>query len=257
MKQNIILETKNLTKKIKGFTVVDDVNLKIQSGHIHALTGPNGAGKTTVINLLAKYLTPTSGSVYLNGQDITSMEALSVARLGIVSSSQIAKVFPDLTVLETIRIALQRQEGNSFHFWASGNVLNKLNVRAEELLDSIGLSQFSNMTTESLSLGHKRALEIATTLALDPEMLLLDEPLQGMGQEDASVVADLIRKLSAHCTILWVEQDLDLLARHADRITVLQRGAVLTEGDCGTVLADPRIREAYLDIVVDQQGAAA
>lgn len=257
MKQNIILETKNLTKEFKGFTAVDNVNLQIQRGDIHALIGPNGAGKTTVFNLLTKYLTPTTGSIIFNGQDITSLESSAIARMGMVRSFQISAVFPNLTVLENVRIALQRKIGNSFHFWSSGTVLNKLNGQAEELLDAVGLLSFADVTTVDLSYGRKRALEIATTLALDPEMLLLDEPTQGMGHEDVSVVSDLIKKVSANRTILMVEHNLHVVAQLADRITVLQRGAVLTEGDYKTVSADPQVREAYLGVAADAQEAAA
>lgn len=251
MKQNIILETKNLTKEFKGFTAVDDVSLQIQQGHIHALIGPNGAGKTTVFNLLTKYLRPTSGTISFNGNDITSMESAAIARRGMVRSFQISAVFPKLTALENVRVALQRLEGNSFQFWAPSSVLNKLHPKAEALLDSVGLLDFADVTTVDLSYGRKRALEIATTLALDPEMLLLDEPTQGMGHEDVSVVADLIKKVSANRTILMVEHNLHVVAQLADRITVLQRGAVLTEGDYATVSADERVKEAYLGVAAE------
>ncbi len=251
-----VLETRNLTKEFKGFIAVDNVNLQIQRGHIHALIGPNGAGKTTVFNLLTKYLTPTSGQILFNGKDITPVEASAIARMGMVRSFQISAVFPKLTVLENVRIALQRKEGNSFHFWQSEKVLNKLNAPAEALLDSVGLLEFAKATTVDLSYGRKRALEIATTLALDPQMLLLDEPTQGMGHEDVEVVANLIKKISAERTILMVEHNLHVVEKLADRITVLQRGAVLTEGDYATVSADPRVREAYLGVAVDDEVAA-
>ena len=201
MSEDIILETRHLTKEFKGFTAVDNVNVKIQRGHIHALIGPNGAGKTTVFNLLTKYLTPTSGQILFNGEDITGVEASAIARRGMVRSFQISAVFPRLTVRENVRIALQRKEGHSFHFWKSAKVLDALNDKAEALLDAVGLQQFAHVMTLDLSYGRKRALEIATTLALDPQMLLLDEPTQGMGHEDVSVVADLIKKVSANRTI--------------------------------------------------------
>lgn len=252
---DIILETRDLTKGFKGFIAVDKVNLRIQRGHIHALIGPNGAGKTTVFNLLTKYLIPTSGQILLNGKDITPVEASAIARMGMVRSFQISAVFPKLTVLENVRIALQRKEGNSFHFWKSDKVLQKLNPRAEELLDSVGLLSFANAKTVDLSYGRKRALEIATTLALEPEMLLLDEPTQGMGHEDVSVVADLIKKVSANRTILMVEHNLHVVSKLANRITVLQRGAVLTEGDYASVSADPRVKEAYLGIAAGEEAA--
>ncbi len=256
MGNDYILQTHALTKAFKGFTAVDNVNLQIQRGHIHALIGPNGAGKTTVFNLLTKYLIPTSGQILFNGKDITPVEASAIARLGMVRSFQISAVFPKLTVLENVRIALQRKEGNSFHFWKSEKVLNKLNGRAEELLDSVGLLEFRNANTVDLPYGRKRALEIATTLALDPEMLLLDEPTQGMGHEDVDVVANLIKKVSAGRTILMVEHNLHVVSKLADRITVLQRGAVLMEGNYATVSADPRVKEAYLGVAADEEVAA-
>ena len=252
MSEDIILETRHLTKEFKGFTAVDNVNVKIQRGHIHALIGPNGAGKTTVFNLLTKYLTPTSGQILFNGEDITCVEASAIARRGMVRSFQISAVFPRLTVRENVRIALQRKEGHSFHFWKSAKVLDALNDKAEALLDAVGLQQFAHVMTLDLSYGRKRALEIATTLALDPQMLLLDEPTQGMGHEDVSVVADLIKKVSANRTILMVEHNLQVVSKLADRITVLQRGAVLTEGNYATVSADPRVKEAYLGIAADE-----
>ena len=256
MGNDYILQTHSLTKAFKGFTAVDNVNLQIQRGHIHALIGPNGAGKTTVFNLLTKYLIPTSGQILFNGNDITPVEASAIARMGMVRSFQISAVFPKLTVLENVRIALQRKEGNSFHFWKSEKVLDKLNGRAEELLDEVGLLEFRHATTVDLPYGRKRALEIATTLALDPEMLLLDEPTQGMGHEDVDVVANLIKKVSAGRTILMVEHNLHVVSKLADRITVLQRGAVLMEGNYATVSADARVKEAYLGVAVDEEVAA-
>lgn len=256
MNNNYILETKNLTKEFKGFTAVDSVNLNIQRGHIHALIGPNGAGKTTVFNLLTKYLIPTSGQILFNGRDITRVEASAIARQGLVRSFQISAVFPKLTVLENVRIALQQREGNSFHFWKSEKVLNRLNQRAEELLDAVGLLSFARVTTTDLSYGRKRALEIATTLALEPEMLLLDEPTQGMGHEDVDRIAELILKVREGRTILMVEHNLHVVSRLADRITVLQRGALLTEGVYAEVSADPRVREAYLGVSADEEQAA-
>lgn len=257
MSGDYVLETRNLVKEFKGFTAVDDVNLKVERGTIHALIGPNGAGKTTVFNLLTKFLTPTTGTILFNGEDITTMKSAAIARKGIVRSFQISAVFPHLTVLENVRIALQRKEGNSFHFWKSDKVLDKLNDRAVELLDEVGLKDFAQAVTVDLSYGRKRALEIATTLALDPEMLLLDEPTQGMGHEDVGVVADLIKKVSKDRTILMVEHNLHVVAQLADTITVLQRGAILTEGNYETVSNDPQVREAYMGVEADDEVANA
>lgn len=256
MSADYVLETQNLIKEFKGFTAVDDVSLKIQRGHIHALIGPNGAGKTTVFNLLTKFLTPTSGHILYNGEDITALKSAAIARKGVVRSFQISAVFPHLSVLENVRVALQRKQGNSFHFWKSEKVLDDLNDRAVELLDSVGLANFADATTVDLSYGRKRALEIATTLALEPELMLLDEPTQGMGHEDVNVVADLIKRVSANRTILMVEHNLHVVSKLADRITVLQRGAILTEGDYESVSADPRVREAYLGVAADEEVSA-
>lgn len=252
MSRDYILETQHLTKEFKGFIAVDDVSLKIRRGDIHALIGPNGAGKTTVFNLLTKYLNPTRGKIFFNGKDITPVEASAISRLGMVRSFQISAVFPNLSVLENVRIALQRKAGYGFQFWRSDKVLNKLNEPAEVLLDSVGLLEFSNVMTVDLSYGRKRALEIATTLALDPEMLLLDEPTQGMGHEDVEVIANLIKKISANRTILMVEHNLHVVEKLADKITVLQRGALLTEGDYATVSANPQVKEAYLGVSADE-----
>ena len=255
MSTDYVLQTKNLIKEFKGFTAVDNVNLNIERGTIHALIGPNGAGKTTVFNLLTKFLIPTSGQILFNGNDITNMRSAEIARRGVIRSFQISAVFPHLTVLENVRIALQRKEGNSFHFWKSEKVLDRLNDRAIELLDSVGLADHANSLTVDQPFGRKRALEIATTLALDPELMLLDEPTQGMGHEDVETVAELIKKVSKDRTILMVEHNLHVVSKLADNISVLQRGAILTEGDYATVSADSRVREAYLGVSEEEAEA--
>ncbi|WP_415883031.1 ABC transporter ATP-binding protein [Neptuniibacter sp. QD34_54] len=252
MSVDYVLQTSDLIKEFKGFTAVDKVNLNVERGSIHALIGPNGAGKTTVFNLLTKFLIPTSGQILFNGEDITQMRSAEIARKGVIRSFQISAVFPHLTVLENVRIALQRKEGNSFHFWKSDKVLDKLNGRAMELLESVGLQDHANSVTVDQPYGRKRALEIATTLALDPELMLLDEPTQGMGHEDVEVVSDLIKQVSKDRTILMVEHNLHVVSKLADRISVLQRGAILTEGDYATVSADPRVKEAYLGVAADE-----
>ncbi|MBW7472600.1 ABC transporter ATP-binding protein [Marinobacter sp. M216] len=246
MSEQYVLETRNLVKEFKGFVAVDDVNLKVQKGHIHALIGPNGAGKTTVFNLLTKFLIPTRGQILFNGQDITAMKSAAIARKGVVRSFQISAVFPHMTALENIRVALQSFEGSSFSFWKSGLSLNKLNERCMELLDSVGLAEYANTTTVELAYGRKRALELATTLAMEPQLLLLDEPTQGMGAEDVDRVVELVRKAAQGRTVLMVEHNLSVVSKLCDRITVLAQGAVLTEGDYETVSADPRVREVYM-----------
>ncbi|WP_286222204.1 ABC transporter ATP-binding protein [Marinobacter apostichopi] len=246
MSEQYVLETRNLVKEFKGFVAVDDVNLKIQKGHIHALIGPNGAGKTTVFNLLTKFLIPTRGQILFNGNDITALKSAAIARKGVVRSFQISAVFPHMTALENIRVALQSFEGTSYSFWKSGASLNRLNERCMDLLDQVGLAEYANTTTVELAYGRKRALELATTLAMEPELLLLDEPTQGMGAEDVDRVVELVRKAAQGRTVLMVEHNLSVVSKLCDRITVLAQGAVLTEGDYDTVSADPRVREVYM-----------
>ncbi|HET8728970.1 MAG TPA: ABC transporter ATP-binding protein [Alphaproteobacteria bacterium] len=241
-----ILETEGLTKEFKGFLAVKDVNLKVRRGSIHALIGPNGAGKTTVFNLLTKFHIPTSGRIVHNGENITKMKPADVARRGIVRSFQISAVFPHLTVLENVRVALQRQLGTSFHFWRSEKTLAVLHDRAHELIEAVNLGEYADATVVELPYGRKRALEIATTLALDPEMMLLDEPMAGMGHEDIDRTADLIRRVSANRTILMVEHNLNVVADLCDRITVLQRGQILAEGPYDEVSRNPQVMEAYM-----------
>jgi branched-chain amino acid transport system ATP-binding protein len=243
---DFILETRNLVKEFKGFVAVNDVNLKVARGQIHAMIGPNGAGKTTVFNLLTKFLIPTSGHILFNGHDITAEKPAQIARRGIIRSFQISAVFPHLTVLENVRIGLQRKLGTSFHFWKSEKSLAQLNDRAIELLDAVDLRGFADSVTVELPYGRKRALEIATTLAMEPELMLLDEPTQGMGHEDVDRVRDLIKKVSAGRTILMVEHNMNVVATIADTITVLQRGAVIAEGPYAQVSNDPLVKEAYM-----------
>lgn len=246
MASDVILETRNLTKAFKGFTAVDDVNLKVARGTIHALIGPNGAGKTTVFNLLTKFLAPTSGKIIFNDKDITHLRPEQIAHLGIIRSFQISAVFPHLTVLENVRIGLQRKLGTSFHFWKSEKTLSKLNGRAKELLAEVDLADFADTVTVDLPYGRKRALEIATTLAMEPELMLLDEPTQGMGHEDVHRVTELIKKVSAGRTILMVEHNMNVVAGICDRISVLQRGAVLAEGTYEEVSSNAEVMEAYM-----------
>jgi branched-chain amino acid transport system ATP-binding protein len=246
MADDIILETEGLTKEFRGFVAVNDVSLKVRRGTIHALIGPNGAGKTTCFNLLTKFLNPTRGRIVYKGQDITSAKPADIARLGLVRSFQISAIFPHLSVVENVRIALQRQRGASFDFWNSSKVLSAYNDRAMALLTDVGLASFADWTAVELPYGRKRALEIATTLALDPEMLLLDEPTAGMGHEDIDRIAALIKTVAADRTVLMVEHNLSVVANLSHCITVLTRGRVLTEGDYATVSADPNVREAYM-----------
>ena len=242
----LVLETRGLTKEFRGFVAVQDVNLRVARGTIHALIGPNGAGKTTCFNLLTKFLQPTRGRIVFKGSDITAQPPADVARLGMVRSFQISATFPHLTVLENVRVALQRGLGTSFHFWKSERSLDELAPRAMELLRTVGLEDMAHYVTVELPYGRKRALEIATTLAMEPQLMLLDEPTQGMGHEDVDRVTELIRKVAANRTILMVEHNMNVVAKIADVITVLQRGQVIAEGPYATVSKNPQVLEAYM-----------
>ena len=241
-----ILETEGLTKEFRGFVAVNGVNLRVERGTIHALIGPNGAGKTTCFNLLTHFLAPTRGRIVFKGRDITGSKPADIARLGLVRSFQISAVFPHLTVLENVRIALQRRRGGSFDFWRSERALEAFNGRARELLDAVGLADFAGEVAVELPYGRKRALEIATTLALDPEMMLLDEPTAGMAHEDVDRIAALIRQAAVNRTILMVEHNLSVVENLSHTITVLARGEVLAEGDYAAVSRNPQVIEAYL-----------
>lgn len=250
-----ILETEGLTKEFRGFVAVSDVNLRVKRGTIHGLIGPNGAGKTTCFNLLTKFLPPTRGTIRYDGRDITGMKPAEVARLGLVRSFQISAVFPHLTVLENVRVALQRQRGGNFDFWRSDGLLNRYDERARELLEDVGLSPWATITAGELPYGRKRALEIATTLALDPVMMLLDEPTAGMTHEDVDRIVALVRRVAAGRTVLLVEHNLKVVAGLCDRITVLTRGRILAEGDYASVSRNPEVVAAYLGTDAASVGA--
>ncbi len=248
MEADHILEAANLVKEFKGFVAVNHVSFKVRRGSIHALIGPNGAGKTTVFNLVTKFLPLTRGTIHFNGRDITHEAPAQVARRGLVRSFQISAVFPHLTVLENVRVAMQRKLGTSFHFWRSQNSLNVINDQARALLALVGLETHAETVTVELPYGRKRALELATTLAVDPELLLLDEPTQGMGLEDVDKVKSLIREVAASRTVLMVEHNMSVVADLCDTITVLQRGSVLAEGSYDEVAANPQVMEAYMGV---------
>ena len=241
-----ILETRQLTKEFKGFVAVNRVDLRVERGHIHALIGPNGAGKTTFFNLLTKFLNPTAGEILFDGTNITGESPARIARRGVIRSFQISAVFPHLSVLENVRVALQRTLGTSFHFWKPERSLNHLDARARELLEAVDLQQFAALSAVELSYGRKRALEIATTLAMDPQLMLLDEPTQGMGLEDVDRIRQLIKRVAVNRTVLMVEHNMSVVASIADTITVLQRGATLAEGPYAEVSRNPAVIEAYM-----------
>ena len=246
MADDIILQTRGLTKEFKGFVAVNGVDLQIRRGTIHALIGPNGAGKTTCFNLLTHFLTPTAGQIVFNNREITGSPPAAIARMGMVRSFQISATFPHLSVLENVRIALQSKRGASFDFWRSERMLQALHDRARELLDAVGLAGYADTKAIEMPYGRKRALEIATTLALDPEMMLLDEPTAGMAHEDVERITALIRKVAANRTVLMVEHNLSVVSTLSDHITVLARGQVLAQGDYASVSKNPKVIEAYL-----------
>jgi branched-chain amino acid transport system ATP-binding protein len=241
-----LLETRGLTKEFSGFVAVSNVDLKVRRGQIHALIGPNGAGKTTFFNLLTKFMIPTRGEIIFRGEDITLEKPAEVARRGIVRSFQLSAVFPHLTALENVRIALQRSLRTTFHFWRHEATLGVLDARARELLGLVDLAPFTGVLAVELPYGRKRALEIATTLAMDPELMLLDEPTQGMGHEDVDRVTALIRQAAANRTVLMVEHNMRVVARIADTITVLQRGQIIASGSYAEVSRNPQVLEAYM-----------
>lgn len=254
--EDTILETQGLTKEFRGFVAVKGVDLRVRRGHIHALIGPNGAGKTTCFNLLTKFLAPSAGRIVFNGVDITGEKPAQIARRGIIRSFQISAVFPHLTVLENVRIGLQRKTGLSYHFWRSEKRLDSLNAKAHELLDEVDLGSFAEEMTVNLPYGRKRALEIATTLAMEPELMLLDEPTQGMGHEDVDRVTRLIKRVGVGRTILMVEHNMNVVSSIADQITVLARGAVLAEGGYAEVSRNPEVMQAYMGTTAGElQGA--
>jgi branched-chain amino acid transport system ATP-binding protein len=243
---DFIIETRGLTKEFKGFLAVSNVDLKVRRGQIHALIGPNGAGKTTFFNLLTKFLIPDRGQILYRGEDITLAKPAALARRGLVRSFQVSAVFANLTVLENVRIALQRALATSFHFWKPETSLGVLEGRARQLLEQVDLGALAATRAGELPYGRKRALEIATTLAMAPELMLLDEPTQGMGHEDVDRVTALIKQAAANRTVLMVEHNMHVVAKIADTITVLQRGQTIASGNYAEVSRNPLVIEAYM-----------
>jgi branched-chain amino acid transport system ATP-binding protein len=241
-----ILQMSAVSKSFSGFLAVSGVSLDIRRGSIHALIGPNGAGKTTLFNLATKFLSPSGGRIVFKGRDITDESPSAVARLGMVRSFQISAVFQSMTARENVRVALQTQRKDCYAFWRHAAVLSELNARADALLEDVGLADLRERKASELAYGQRRALELATTLALEPEMLLLDEPTAGMGREDVGRTANLIRRVARERTVLMVEHNLSVVENLCQRITVLTRGRVLAEGDYATVSNNPEVRVAYM-----------
>ncbi|QIE47305.1 ABC transporter ATP-binding protein [Pseudohalocynthiibacter aestuariivivens] len=241
-----ILETRGLTREFSGFVAVSDVNFTVRSGMLHALIGPNGAGKSTLFNLLTRFLAPSAGQIFYDGQDITKARPASLARRGLVRSFQISSVFPHLSVHENVRVALQSKHAETFGFWKSDVGLSKYDDAVDSLLADVGLEPYAQRIAVELPYGRKRALELATTLAMEPRVILLDEPMAGMGQEDIQRTAQLIQRVAKGRTVVMVEHNLSVVADISDRITVLRRGEIIAEGDYDTVSADPEVRQAYI-----------
>ena len=246
MSDDYILEAKGLSKQFRGFYAVKDVNLRVRRHGIHALIGPNGAGKTTCFNLLTTFLRPTAGTITYNGRRIEDSDPATVAGLGLVRSFQISAVFGQMSVLENVRVALQRKRGGNFAFWQNESVLDELNDRAFDLIERVGLERWVHAPAADLSYGRKRALELVTTIAMEPELILLDEPMAGLGHEDIGPVMDLVAAFAKGRTVLMVEHNMKVIAKLCDHVTVLQSGEVLAEGSYEQVSQDPRVIEAYV-----------
>jgi len=246
MSSDYILEARGLSKQFRGFYAVKGVDLSVRRHSVHALIGPNGAGKTTCFNLLTTFMRATSGTIRFNGRNIERSDPASVARSGLVRSFQISAVFGHMSVLENVRVALQRKTGWNHSFWRSEKILRSMDERAHELLGMVGLTRWAGHAANDLSYGRKRVLELVTTIALEPELILLDEPVAGLGHEDIGPVMQLIGKVAQGRTVLMVEHNMKVIAQLCDRVTVLQAGEVLAEGSYDEVARDKRVIDAYV-----------
>ncbi len=246
MTDETLLQTRSLTKEFRGFRAVSDVDLVVQTGTVHALVGPNGAGKTTLFNLLTGFLTPTSGTIEYDGQDITGKRPEDIAHLGIARSFQITSLFDGLTLREHLELALASRTGLGMRFWQSVTRFGRFDDRATALLDQVGLADLSGLPAGSLAYGQKRALELALALALDPKLLLLDEPTAGMGVEDVDRTIALVKQVAEGRTVVLVDHNMHVVGSLAHTVTVLQSGQVLAEGPYEQVRQDDRVIEAYL-----------
>ncbi|MBI3701633.1 MAG: ABC transporter ATP-binding protein [Afipia sp.] len=241
-----VLQARALKKDFRGYTAVAGVDLDVRRGEIHALIGPNGAGKTTVFNLLTRFLTPTSGQILFDGVDVSDEKPAQLARRGLVRSFQISAVFSSLTVSENLMLALQRVCVSPVAFWRGRNRLGDVSHRIGDLLRQVDLGEFANTRAGDLAYGRKRALELATTLAAEPKVMLLDEPTQGLGLEDVDRVTDLIKQAAVGRTVVMVEHNMKIVSRIADRISVLRRGEIIAEGSYDEVSRNPQVIESYL-----------
>ena len=241
-----VLRARGLTKSFRGYVAVNGINLAVRAGEIHALIGPNGAGKTTVFNLISKFLTPTAGEIFYRGENVTGASAADIARMGLVRSFQVSATFQQLNVRENVRLALQRPRVSARRFWQSSKSLSDLDGRVAEILTQMDLAALADTRADELPYGHKRALELATTLAADPAVMLLDEPTQGLGIEEVDRITGLIKRFAGRRTVFMVEHNMKMVSAIADRISVLRYGEIIAEGSYAEVSAHPEVIEAYL-----------
>jgi branched-chain amino acid transport system ATP-binding protein len=241
-----ILTARGLAKEFRGFRAVDGVDLDVAEGKVHALVGPNGAGKTTLFNLLTGFLKPTTGRITVGGRDLTGKNPEQVARHGVARSFQITSLFPQMSARGHLELALASPTPLGWRFWRSDRLLARYRDRALELLDQVGLADHAEVPAGNLAYGRKRALELALALALDPKVLLLDEPTAGMGLEDVDRTVRLIQQVREGRTVVLVEHNMKVVSSLADQVTVLQHGQVLVEGPYAEIRHDPRVISAYL-----------
>ncbi len=241
-----VLQTRDLVKKFAGFVVTAGVNLNVAAGARHALIGPNGAGKTTLINLLTGFLEPTSGAVILNGEDVTRRPQHLRVKAGLARTFQINRLFADMTVLESVTLAVCEQRGIGARFWRPVAAHREAVDDAAALLARLRLLDEAHVATRDLAYGKQRMVEIALALAARPSVLLLDEPAAGVPTAESRELLETISQLPSDVSIVLIEHDMDLVFRFADRISVLVGGAILTEGEPAAIAADPRVQEVYL-----------
>jgi len=239
------LEARGLSREFGGFFAVHNVDFRLARNSIHAVIGPNGAGKTTLFNLLTKFLAPSAGAILHDGEDVTRLSPPEMAKRGVGRSFQISAVFPGLTVRENVELALLKDNGLAWSLFDRIARHRRVADRADAALARFGLTDHANKMAGSLSYGRKRALELATTLALEPSVLLLDEPMAGLGHEDIDRVTGLIREASSGRTVLLVEHNMNVVSKLADRITVMVRGEVLAEGSYAEVASRTDVMAAY------------
>jgi branched-chain amino acid transport system ATP-binding protein len=241
-----LLQVEGLAKRFGGIVATDDVALDIVSGELHAVIGPNGAGKTTLIAQLSGQLAPDSGRIHFDGRDISALPMYRRSHLGFARSFQITSLFLDLSVLDNVALAVQAHAGHSFRFWRDARGENDLREPARAALARVGLSQRAGLRASALSHGEHRQLELAMALVGKPRLLLLDEPMAGLGPEESARMVEMLRALKNELTILLVEHDMEAVFALADRITVLLYGRVLATGKPEAIRANAQVREAYL-----------